>query len=81
VKLKDEHKIDQIFKATLKLVKENGLAGITMQSVAKEAKIATGTLYIYFKNKDSIITSLFDHCVKNSATIFFRIMILLHPLK
>ena len=72
MKLRDEHKIDQVFKATLKLVKEKGLAGITMQSVAKEAKIATGTLYIYFKNKDSIITSLFDHCVKNSATIFFQ---------
>jgi AcrR family transcriptional regulator len=72
VKFKDENKIDQVFKATLKLVKQKGLAGITMQSVAKEAKIATGTLYIYFKNKESIITSLFDNCVKNSATVFFH---------
>lgn len=72
VKPKDDNKIEQIYKATLKLVRGNGLAGITMQSVAKEADIATGTLYIYFKNKESIITSLFDVCVKNSASVFFR---------
>lgn len=72
MKLRDEAKTDQIYQATLKLVKQNGLAGITMQSVAKEAKIATGTLYIYFKNKEAIITSLFDHCVKNSAQVFFQ---------
>ena len=72
MKLKDENKIDQIYKATLKLVKANGLAGFTMQSVAKEAEMATGTLYIYFKNKESLIVSLFDACVKNSASVFFR---------
>jgi len=72
VKLKDDNKIDDIFKATLKLVKLNGLSGITMQSVAKEAKIATGTLYIYFKSKESLITRLFNNCVTNSANIFFK---------
>jgi len=72
VKLKDDNKIDDIFKATLKLVKLNGLSGITMQSVAKEAKIATGTLYIYFKSKESLITRLFNNCVTNSANIFFQ---------
>ena len=72
MKLKDDNKIDDIFKATLKLVKLNGLSGITMQSVAKEAKIATGTLYIYFKSKESLITRLFNNCVTNSANIFFQ---------
>ena len=72
MKPKDDNKIDQIYKATLKLVKANGLAGITMQSVAKEADMATGTLYIYFRKKESIITSLFDVCVKNSVSGFFK---------
>ena len=72
MKLKDENKIEQVFKATLKLVKGNGLSGFTMQSVAKEAKIATGTLYIYFKNKEALISSLFDACIKNSAAVIFK---------
>ena len=35
-----------------------------MQAVAKEAGVATGTLYIYFQNKDELIIRLFDVCVK-----------------
>lgn len=72
MKLKDENKVSRIYQATLKLVKATGLAGITMQSVAREAKIATGTLYIYFENKESLIVSLFHECVKNSQGIFFH---------
>jgi AcrR family transcriptional regulator len=72
MKPRDENKISEIYKATLGLVKANGLAGITMQMVAKEAGIATGTLYIYFKNKEALISSLFNECVKNSASSSFK---------
>lgn len=72
MKARDERKIDDIYKATLKLVKASGLAGITMQSVAKEAGLATGTVYIYFRNKDALIINLFDTCVRNSAKGFFK---------
>ncbi|HEU4574359.1 MAG TPA: TetR/AcrR family transcriptional regulator [Chitinophagaceae bacterium] len=72
MKVRDENKTDQIYEATLKLVKASGLAGITMQAVAREAGLATGTLYIYFKNKDALIISLFDRCVKSSARDFFK---------
>lgn len=71
MKPRDENKINEIYKATLSLVKASGLAGITMQSVAKAAGIATGTLYIYFKNKEALINSLFDVCIQNSASSFF----------
>ncbi|MFT4153909.1 TetR/AcrR family transcriptional regulator [Parafilimonas sp.] len=72
MKLRDENKIARIYKATLKLVKATGLSGITMQAVAKEAKIATGTLYIYFENKESLIVGLFHECIKNSKGTFFK---------
>jgi AcrR family transcriptional regulator len=71
VKVRDENKINDIYAATLKLVKANGLAGTTMQAVAKEAGLATGTLYIYFANKEELITRLFDVCVKNTASNIF----------
>lgn len=72
MKLRDETKINKIFEATLRLVKQNGLSGTTMQAVAKEARLATGTVYIYFENKEALISSLFDVCIENSARDFFK---------
>lgn len=72
VKPRDEHKIDQIFQATLVLVKEKGLAGITMSEIASAAKIATGTLYIYFESKEKLINELFTQCRKSSVDIYFK---------
>jgi TetR/AcrR family transcriptional regulator, repressor of fatR-cypB operon len=56
---KDNSKIDLIYSATLDLVLKQGYADLTMAEVAKQAGIATGTLYIYFKNKEELINQLF----------------------
>jgi AcrR family transcriptional regulator len=72
VRSKDESKVHAIYKATLSLVKERGLAGITMGDISKEASIATGTLYIYFKNKDELIRALFTECREKSARHYFE---------
>jgi AcrR family transcriptional regulator len=58
-KPKDENKINQIFKATLSIVAREGFSGLRMGDVAKEAKMATGTLYIYFKDKQTLINGLY----------------------
>lgn len=71
MKPKDEKKTEHIFNATLQLVKEKGVAGITMGEIASAAKIATGTLYIYFKSKDELINALFTDCRKASAEVYF----------
>ena len=72
VKPRDDKKVEQIYKATLLLVTEKGLAGITMSEIAKEAGLATGTLYIYFKNKDELVNALFAACRKSSAEVYFK---------
>ena len=72
MRCKDESKVHAIYKATLSLVKERGLAGITMGDISKEASIATGTLYIYFKNKDELIRALFTECREKSAHYYFE---------
>lgn len=56
---KDKSKIDIIYQATLKLVLKTGFNGLKMADVAKVAKVATGTVYIYFQNKDVLINQLF----------------------
>ena len=72
MRIKDEAKIEAIYNATLSLVKEKGLAGITMSDISKAASIATGTLYIYFKNKEELIKALFWECREQSATKYFE---------
>jgi len=81
LKPKDENKIEHIFTATLKLVKEKGLAGITMGEIASAAGIATGTLYIYFKSKDDLINALFTDCRKAAVDIYFRDYDITMPFK
>jgi TetR/AcrR family transcriptional regulator, repressor of fatR-cypB operon len=70
---KDENKIDAIFEATLKLVLKTGFNGLKMADVAKAAKLATGTLYIYFKNKDVLINELFLHLKKAKTTEVLKV--------
>lgn len=72
MRIKDESKVAAIYKATLTLVKERGLAGITMCDISKAASIATGTLYIYFKNKDELIKALFAECREQSVREYFK---------
>jgi len=56
---RDEAKVDAIFKASLKLVLKEGFSGFKMSQVSKDAGIATGTLYIYFKSKEELINELY----------------------
>ncbi len=58
-KAKDENKVIAIHEAALKLVIKTGFGGLKMADVAIEAKVATGTLYVYYKSKDELINALF----------------------
>lgn len=69
---KDDKKIEQVYNAVLLLVEQKGLAGITMCDISKAAGIATGTLYIYFKNKEELLNELFAECRKESACYYFK---------
>jgi AcrR family transcriptional regulator len=64
---RDETKIEAIYEATLKLVLETGFNGLKMADVARTANLGTGTLYIYFKNKEVLINELYYHLKKNKT--------------
>lgn len=66
---KDEHKQIQIIEAALRLIQENGLAGLNMSTLAKKAGIATGTVYIYFKDKESLVAELYKTILKESTAV------------
>lgn len=46
---------EQIFSATDRLMAKEGLNQLSMHKLAKEANVAVGTIYLYFKNKDELL--------------------------
>lgn len=58
-KVKDDSKVKAIHDAAMKLVIKTGFVGLRMADVAKEAGLATGTLYVYYKSKEALINDVF----------------------
>lgn len=52
-------KYDQILKAAIKVFAKNGYFNSKVADVARAAGVADGTVYLYFKNKDDILVSIF----------------------
>lgn len=69
---RDETKAQQILAATLDEVREVGLAGLSVEAVARRAKVATGTVYIYFKNKDALLAALYLHAKARFSAFVLR---------
>lgn len=47
---------EEIFQATDRLMAKEGLSQLSMHKIAREAKISAGTIYLYFKNKEELLT-------------------------
>jgi len=62
------NKLDQIFNATLRLTGKVGIAGLKMSGIAKEAGLASGTLYLYFKSKHELLNALYLQLQKEGAS-------------
>ncbi|WP_026995048.1 TetR/AcrR family transcriptional regulator [Flectobacillus major] len=56
---KDFDKKDAILAATLELISKHGFHSSPMSEVAKQANVAAGTIYHYFKSKDELICALY----------------------
>ena len=53
-------KRERILKAATKIFAQNGFYHSKISQIAKLAQVADGTIYLYFKNKDDILISLFE---------------------
>lgn len=56
-----QEKFEMILDAAEKVIAENGFHGSQVARIAKEAGVADGTIYLYFKNKEDILISLFQN--------------------
>jgi len=57
---RDKPKYKQIIDAAVIAIAENGYHQAQISKIAKQAGIADGTIYLYFKNKEDILISVFQ---------------------
>ncbi|WP_243297408.1 TetR/AcrR family transcriptional regulator [Bacillus litorisediminis] len=57
---KNKPKFKQIIDAAVVVIAENGYHQAQVSKIAKQAGVADGTIYLYFKNKEDILISLFQ---------------------
>ncbi len=68
-----EYRRNTIINAAQKIFSAKGFNSATMEEIAKEAELSPGTLYLYFKNKEELHTSL-------SINILQRLSLMLHEV-
>lgn len=56
---RDKPKYKQIVDAAVIVIAENGYHQAQVSKIAKEAGVADGTIYLYFKNKEDILINVF----------------------
>jgi TetR/AcrR family fatty acid metabolism transcriptional regulator len=57
-------KRDRILDAAVRVFARKGFYATRVSEVARAAGVADGTIYLYFKSKDALLVSLFEHRVE-----------------
>ena len=61
---KNNDKYNRILEAAVKVFAKHGFFQATISQIAKEAGVADGTIYLYFKNKEDIFHQFFSYKTK-----------------
>ena len=63
-RIEKNNKYHQILEAAVKVFARQGFHQSTVAQIAKEAGVADGTIYLYFKNKNDILVQFFSFRAK-----------------
>ncbi len=63
-RIEKNNKYHQILEAAVKVFARQGFHQSTVAQIAREARVADGTIYLYFKNKDDILVQFFSFRAK-----------------
>ncbi len=63
---RNRDKYDAILRAAIRVFSRNGFFNSKVADVAREAGVADGTVYLYFKNKDHILFSIFEETMSEA---------------
>jgi AcrR family transcriptional regulator len=65
--VKREQKRESIMQAALKVFSKKGYSPAALDEVAREASIAKGTLYLYFRDKEDLFSSTIIYVIDKLA--------------
>jgi TetR/AcrR family fatty acid metabolism transcriptional regulator len=54
-------KYERILEAAIQVFAEKGFYNARVNDIARQAEVADGTIYLYFKNKDDLLIQLFEN--------------------
>ncbi len=60
----------RILEAAIQVFAARGFYNARVSDIAREARVADGTIYLYFKNKDDLLISLFEDRMDEVLRIF-----------
>jgi len=66
-------KRDRILKAAIRVFARKGFYATRVSEIAKAAGVADGTIYLYFKNKDDVLISLFEERITRLIAVIREI--------
>lgn len=61
---------DAILTAAARLFARKGVAGATMQEIAKDAELSAGAIYRYYSNKEELLRAVFDDAQVRNQQLF-----------
>ena len=59
MRLRDEDKQRRIKEAMVNLILREGIDGTSMSKIAREAGVSPATIYVYYENKEEMLTEVF----------------------
>jgi TetR/AcrR family transcriptional regulator, fatty acid metabolism regulator protein len=62
-------KRERILRGAVKVFAKKGFYASRVAEIARAAGVADGTIYLYFKNKDDVLTSLFEDRIARLLTL------------
>lgn len=72
MKRKDDAKARDILAAAIAVAERQGIAGLSMEAVARHAGVATSTLYVYHAGKEALINAAYLATKQTLAEEVFR---------
>lgn len=63
----------RIMDAGIRLFAEKGFFAVRVEDIARRARVAKGTIYLYFKDKPSLYAGILDHQFQDGIAILKRV--------
>ena len=66
--VRNPERYSAILRAAIRVFSRNGFFNSKVADIAREAGVADGTVYLYFKNKDHILVSIFEETMDEAIS-------------